>query len=389
MSTTSAICDIINSVLDQKRERALYNVPLLRLTPVSPYPTYTQIQLNMRRKIEILKYTSNNQNSKQNNLTKAQLWTLLVNGSTQNMSQAQISNHDPTTTPCPNDDTIPTLTTASDVPGPPIILQFDPTVPLYKYLGDQNRTYGITPNRDFSKWRLFTKNEVDFVEAKLGRTTFTADASSNNHSFREFTGVILITDYINVPTYTFNFSTPVAVWISGVQHTLFDYYALAHFYDPSGSPPVDIDYLDRTFLTAIANNKFVNLHITNVTVEIYYNQTLVTTNVPTINYNFQDISFNISALSHEFYAIQFVGMLYVNNLTLPTQAGYIYDVKINFTYTYDHSVINVLRVFQTGVFTNLNVANQNVQVSCSLNSGAPSGYSSGDFIQYSTTFPVP
>ena len=53
MSTTSAICDIINSVLDQKRERALYNVPPLRLTPVSPYPTYTQLQLNMRRKIEI------------------------------------------------------------------------------------------------------------------------------------------------------------------------------------------------------------------------------------------------------------------------------------------------------------------------------------------------
>ena len=386
MSTNSSICIAVKSVLDQKRERALYNIPPLRLTPISPYPVYTQFQLNMRRKVEILKYSSNNQNTKTNSLSKAQLWSLLVNGNTQNMSQSKISQFDPTTTRCPSDATIPKLTTASDVPGPPIVLQFDPTVPLYKYLGDQNRAYDSSPNIDFSMWRIFTKNEVEFIEAK--RVTITTDVSSNSHSFTEFTGVIIITDYISVPKQSFNFSTPVAFWLIGVQHTLFDYYALAHFYDPSGNPPVDIDYLDQTFLTAIANNAFVNIHITNVTVLVYYNQELITTNTPTITHTFSDISFNISSLSQQFYAIQFIGMLYVNNLILPTQAGYIYDVKLKFDYTYNHSVINVLRAFQTGVFTNLSRENQNVQVSCTLNSGPASGYSSGDFIQYSTTFPV-
>ena len=386
MSTNSSICIAVKSVLDQKRERALYNIPPLRLTPISPYPVYTQFQLNMRRKVEILKYSSNNQNTKTNSLSKAQLWSLLVNGNTQNMSQSKISQFDPTTTRCPSDATIPKLTTASDVPGPPIVLQFDPTVPLYKYLGDQNRAYGSTPNIDFSMWRIFTKNEVEFIEAK--RVEITTDVSSNSHSFTEFTGVIIITDYISVPKQSFNFSTPVAFWLIGVQHTLFDYYALAHFYDPSGNPPVDIDYLDQTFLTAIANNAFVNIHITNVTVLVYYNQELITTNTPTITHTFSDISFNISSLSQQFYAIQFIGMLYVNNLILPTQAGYIYDVKLKFDYTYNHSVINVLRAFQTGVFTNLSRENQNVQVSCTLNSGPASGYSSGDFIQYSTTFPI-
>ena len=386
MSTNSSICIAVKSVLDQKRERALYNIPPLRLTPISPYPVYTQFQLNMRRKVEILKYSSNNQNTKTNSLSKAQLWSLLVNGNTQNMSQSKISQFDPTTTRCPSDATIPKLTTASDVPGPPIVLQFDPTVPLYKYLGDQNRAYDSSPNIDFSMWRIFTKNEVEFIEAK--RVEITTDVSSNSHSFTEFTGVIIITDYISVPKQSFNFSTPVAFWLIGVQHTLFDYYALAHFYDPSGNPPVDIDYLDQTFLTAIANNAFVNIHITNVTVLVYYNQELITTNTPTITHTFSDISFNISSLSQQFYAIQFIGMLYVNNLILPTQAGYIYDVKLKFDYTYNHSVINVLRAFQTGVFTNLSRENQNVQVSCTLNSGPASGYSSGDFIQYSTTFPV-
>lgn len=117
-----------------KRQKALLNIPLDRITPISPYPRYTRLQLDMRRKVEILKYENNATNTKTNNLTKKQQWSMLVNGNTQNGSQASIIQRDLTPIPCPQDEFLPTLTTASDVPGKVIVLQLDPDVPLYNYV---------------------------------------------------------------------------------------------------------------------------------------------------------------------------------------------------------------------------------------------------------------
>ena len=126
-----------------KRAKALLNVPLDRIIPVSPYPTYTRFQLDMRRKVEILKYENNATNTKTNNLTKKQQWSLLVNGYTKNGSQASIierelliqKNENPI--PCPQDEFLPTLSSSSDVPGKVIVLQYDPSVPLYNYVSNE------------------------------------------------------------------------------------------------------------------------------------------------------------------------------------------------------------------------------------------------------------
>lgn len=121
--------------LKVKRELANKNVPLDRITPVSPYPTFTRIQLDMRRKVEILKYENNATNTKTNNFTKKQQWSMLVNGTTKNASQVKI--RDKLVPICPLDDLIPTLSSASDVPGKVIILQLDPSVPLYNYVSNE------------------------------------------------------------------------------------------------------------------------------------------------------------------------------------------------------------------------------------------------------------
>ena len=122
-----------------KREKALLNIPLDRITPISPYPTYTRFQLDMRRKVEILKYENNATNTKTNNLSKKQQWSMLVNGHTKNESQASILKRELTKTNevpfhCPQDEFLPTLTSASDVPGKIMVLQFDPNIPLYNYV---------------------------------------------------------------------------------------------------------------------------------------------------------------------------------------------------------------------------------------------------------------
>jgi hypothetical protein len=375
-------CAVIQSIFKQKRKQALYNVPITRLTPVSPYPIYTQEQLNMRRKVEILKYSNNRQNTKQNNLTQKQQWALLANGKTQVMSQTKIQKYasTPEEFSCPSDNAIPTLTTACDVPGPPMILQYDATIPLYKFVSDFTRSYVNTPNTDTSPWRIFTKNEVILVESLMGTATIIPDPSNNTQTDTQNVGVIVITDYMGESSYNYSVSIPVGCWFMGVQHTLYDYYTLQPYYDASNN--IDTDYLDRSFLDAILNNSYVNLHVSNVAVEVYYNDDIITLDTtPTVNYSFQDVSFNIASLQQSFYAIQYVGNVSISNLQLPTQSGYVYDIKLKMTYTYDHSIVNVLRAFQSGFFTNLSSTSQNVQVNCVLNSGPPSGYMSGSFIQ--------
>lgn len=135
-----------------KRAKALLNIPLDRITPISPYPRYTRFQLDMRRKVEILKHENNATNTKTNNLTKKQQWSMLVNGNTKNGSQASIIEREllikknGNTIPCPQDEFLPTLSSASDVPGQVIVLQYDPSIPLYNYVS--NEAFGQNDNNN-------------------------------------------------------------------------------------------------------------------------------------------------------------------------------------------------------------------------------------------------
>lgn len=119
-----------------KQNAALNNIPLERIALISPYPAFTRTQLDMRRKVEILKYQNNTTNTKTNNFSKKQQWSMLVNGVTKNASQIKIKDKE--VTECPLDEFIPTLTTSSDVPGKVIVLQYDPSVPLYNFTRNRN-----------------------------------------------------------------------------------------------------------------------------------------------------------------------------------------------------------------------------------------------------------
>ena len=121
----------------QRSLRSKYNIPPIRLDAQTFPSGYTVEQLSMRRKAEILKYSSNKQNSKTNNLTKSEKWAQLVR-------QPKVSSNEKNVYVCSNDGKIKTPSSSCNVPGPIVYLYEDETVPLYNYAINRN-SYSSVP----------------------------------------------------------------------------------------------------------------------------------------------------------------------------------------------------------------------------------------------------
>ena len=146
----------VSGVCLQRKKQMLFTIPPIRLETSSPYQNYTKFQLDMRRKAEVLQYTGNSQASKGNNLTKKQQMAQILSGKyqnstypgtiVQNVTEVHNSLYDISEnsysyktiysnidTNCNNNETIYTSTRSSGVPGPPMLLYKDDSVPLYNY----------------------------------------------------------------------------------------------------------------------------------------------------------------------------------------------------------------------------------------------------------------
>lgn len=130
--------NVMFNICQQRLQNQINHVPGPRneLQP-SPYELgFTQTQLDMRRKVEILEYKATRQNTKTNNFTRSQKWSQFIrngSGASQSVLNQIANNQRPIDELCPNDRFIPKPTYYSDVPGPIIDLVYDPNVPLYKY----------------------------------------------------------------------------------------------------------------------------------------------------------------------------------------------------------------------------------------------------------------
>jgi hypothetical protein len=153
----------------------------------------------MRRKAEILQYnkSSNGKSSKKQSFVTA------VKGSLQRRT---FSNYflkavqDGTEQLCPSDILIPTLTTASDVPGPAMYLVYDPSVVLYNY-NSQQHAYG-TKNTE-SKYMWLTNYDTDVID--------------ENNNLQIFT--LNIQPGIDSNLYRFSFTTSVSFNITGYNNS--------------------------------------------------------------------------------------------------------------------------------------------------------------------------
>ena len=317
---TDPNCITNERIFNQRRKMQLLNIPPTRYTPTSPYPQFTQFQLNMRRKVEILKYSASNTNSKTNNFTKSERWKQLVSGNYQRRTIPQYDIANSVTNnniiDCSSNDSIPLPTSSSGVPGPTVFLYKDPNVPLYNY--NVVRSYSILDEKNDQKWNTNPYNDIV--------------CSSGNETLITLLG---IRQYIDKPTYTFNVQTSVGIYVSGNVNS-------------SGySTPL------------IFSNS-------NISCNIYYNGNLVLSR--SVNSALTNLSVNIgNSQIGQFNASLHVGNITIDNLTLPTNANMVYDIKLIFTVSQTPISNSSFTITNLGAYCNLSQNNLNIANNCTIN----------------------
>ena len=197
-----------NNILAVRRQRFLYNRPSIRLSMVSPYTDYVaqsgddepfSVKLARRRKVEILKYNKNsNQSSKQ---TRAERFASL------NRANPVVAKRIEQTLSCPNDSSNPTPLSRSDVPrvqGQTIFLYEEPGIPLYNYVMNRN----VAAIQNTEKKEEIEYNIFENIECITGSNINTAAINKNIGSFS-------VTDIISQRFSDLSITIPIRLEISG------------------------------------------------------------------------------------------------------------------------------------------------------------------------------
>lgn len=282
MATDTSFCQ-------QRYLTQLYNIPPNRITPENPYASgrFTKIQLDMRRKVEILKYSANKSSSQTNNITKKGQFAMLARGGL-TRAAANIQNN---ATSCDADDEIPTPTSSCDVPGPVTYLTYDKNVPLYNYSNFNTRPYSDFVQSYTSPWQFVVLSNI-----------LTLD---NQRSIIDY---LIINNTISKSSFNYTVTVPFSITATGTI--------------PANS-------------AGFTGN--INIALTDATLEIYFNEGNLVKSVSLNNLVGRNVIINIpsnstsSAIS--FRVNQFVGNLLFQNIMLYTTATYVYTfmLKANLT----------------------------------------------------------
>jgi len=316
MTDNTEICD----TLKQRNQYLLLSPPPIRYNPISPYPTYTKAQLDMRRKAEILQYSnkSSNQNCK---LTKKQQYANLTSGQFKRLTRTIVKSnpiYDASNdiigytnsatvynvASCPSDLYLSTPSTSCDVPGPLVYLQYDPTIPLYNYAVNNN-ALSILSEYETDKWVPYTNNNILAID-------------TNTTVFMK-----LVIQNVENNNYTFTINTPIGL------------------------------YAAATNASSGASGK---IQISNVALSVYYNDTEMSVNPTFSTYTDASMSYMVTSNS-SFAASQYIGNLMISNLILASQNGYVYDMKMTFTLS-EQNKTGTYTDFVKGVY--LNIADSNI-----------------------------
>lgn len=283
MATMRDLSGICNQ-LYQNRRRQLFTMPLVRYNPESPYPSYTTQQLDMRRKVEVLKNKPSSINSLSNTLTQKQQLSRILTGTNRSNNV------------CFSDYLLPTPSYKSDVPGPIVNLQLDPTIPLYNYHSNT-----IVQIDSLSQ---YPELPIDFLWSINANYNILTNTGSEIAIFS-----MLISKNIIDPYYIFNINVPFAIRINGNYNgaTSFNY------------------YITSAYLNIYYSGNPVNIGTTNniyqvSTADISYNFTVDVSNVFIPN--------NYDASYNNFSTQLFAGNLLFENIKLRTQMYYVYDFTL-------------------------------------------------------------
>ena len=355
----------VSGICLQKRKQMIFTMPPVRLETVSPYDTYTKAELDMRRKAEILQYKGNSQASKGNNLTKKQRMAQILSGNYQNSTypgkivqvvtevrneifdisenvysyETITSNVDEN---CNDNQIIYTSTSASDVPGPPMLLYNDPSIPLYNYKKN-TEPLAIVIDEDTDEWRYSINDNIFVLH------------NANNEIFS-----FAIQYGIQHPQYTYNFKIPYGIFVRGFS---------------KGN-------LDTTCDLSLSLSTTTPFDTTI----LYNNGTVIDPNtsstlVPTITYS--DSSFNVRLLDTSFnetdisfQAIVHGGTIEVSDINVFTERGFIYDINTlpKITIETPSWIYEYFNNVEHGVVFNLSENNILVETNCSVSNQVDLSY---------------
>jgi len=312
----------LKTICSQRTRNLLYTSHPTRYDPPNIYdqiPKYTKLQLDMRRKAEILSYNPSKSNTQTNSLSRKQKFAQIIKGTNINKTSLYTCLAD----------TIPQPTSSSGVPGPIVYLVNDPTVPLYNY-NTKTNAYGILNTRIEKPWEYFTDNSVQCYNRIITKL-FTLKINNT------------IEDY----AHNYNFQTPIQLFFSSESNNL-----ISH------------DDFDFTY----------KVKISAITMAVLYNGNKVPMNsekpyiIAPVS-NFPEVEIVTRVLennpSTSFDGQLYLGVLHVSDLYLPTQPGYIYDVQLTFTLsiTQQAESYSWYNDIVSGVYCNNNVINK-IQNNC-------------------------
>lgn len=327
----SKICD----TLKENQRLAQIQNPPLRYTPINPYTStintktgkpFTSFDFNMRRKVEILKYAPNKQSTQTNSLTKSQKWGQIISGNYQtesysiqtirgntylNGKQVDITNPSIQVQGCQQNRSQPTLSTLCGVPGIPIYLYEDDTVPLYNFNKNIN-TFAQQNKINAPNWYIESYNDIT-TTITIPSTNFITSFISGLYT----TTSTVATLYLVTPIYsisTYNISIPIGIYIGGTS-----------IYNYQGTITPIIVNLNSVNLTVL--NKKTPIHISPT----YSYQQLIA--------NLLDISVNKIPENSTYSVAKYIGVINISNIVLPSASGYVYDFQIS--YTLDISGIDI------------------------------------------------
>jgi hypothetical protein len=272
----------------QRNKQRSLNVPNARLElQQSPYNNFTQEQLDIRRKIEILKYSSNKISTQTNSATKREKWKQMVERSFQKRtySQSVLEKIKNNLLECDINEIIPTPSTSSNIPGPLFYLKYDPNVPLYNYNNSIN-SYSFLPPIVPPPWSLYNNYDVTII--------------NNNY----FTISTIYIQNINSSTINFNMNVPI-----GIQLVL------------------------PTTPNIKNNGITITINITDIKLSFFYNDVIASAINLQKNIN-QNYTINVTNIINDnFMATFFLGMLNVTNANLQVSNKNVFDLKCNINYT--------------------------------------------------------
>ena len=305
---------------------------------------------------------------------------------------------------CLQDIIKPTWTSACDVPGPPMKLYMDPTVPLYGFssqpaISGQGNGGGGAAGEDVGVMvKFYTQNEMEYVFKEV-EVSSQPDIVGDNILFQtrnSSIGQIVTTNRIEPSLYNFEFSIPVGIWFYGstgfgVLNTqacptlvtdVLDSSYNPHLVDISNSKgetvQVEVEYDNSCyedkdvsgvfkFPKAFLPDDAIKMHILTdnliggvkpfeLSVKYSGNNIPVT---PIFEPSFNDVTFSAYEIEPgHFYGVQYVGNVIIRDLSLNVQPQQVFDLDMTMKYTYNTNVSNLFDYFKTGLFINLSQENQ-------------------------------